>query len=252
MARIQRLALFAVLSFAGIARATLEITAPVASTTIAAGKPFQFTWQDSGDSDLTPLGTLKVMVYVGSLTNQTMLATVGNFPAGKLSGSGTIPANIGPSGHYYFLRMRPSVFGSDMTSDTYSARFTLSGGTGKFSSDASEQVSGNIDDNSDSETAPTPVSASSSSTKTSSAHRRSKATSAAGNATVTSAARIAGSFGNATTGADFGIPIASATVTSLASTASTGASGATLAKPQREVWIALTTLTLVTLASLRR
>lgn len=139
----------AFLALAQYAQATIAVSYPIASTTCTGGKPCgPFTWEI--DDSVLPVGAdfgeTTVGIYVGSVNVQALfynLKSISN-PT-KLSSipAVTIPAKQGPDGDFYFLRFQ-SVKGVDNTTgyplQAFSAKFSLTGMTGKLSATQSAAV----------------------------------------------------------------------------------------------------------------
>jgi hypothetical protein len=122
-----------------LASATISFTEPVASSSIAAGKPFKLTWTDDKTvPTLATFGTATFSLGIGGTVSQVLLQTLGTVNvATESSFSITIDATVGPSqSGIYFIRADStaidptSAFGDPY--EAFSAKFTLTGATGTF------------------------------------------------------------------------------------------------------------------------
>jgi len=137
------------LSLVAAASANLYVTSPVSGTTFTAGQNATITWQDDGKSPtLQAFGPSKVSVYVGNAIDQTSVQLiVASVDVSTTSTIDFIPnASIGPSSSDYFIRFE-SLSLKDATNPQYpalafSAKFTLSGGTGQFTPEEQSQIAG--------------------------------------------------------------------------------------------------------------
>jgi len=131
--------------------ASLFTTAPVATTSWAAGTPQTIAWQESTDGakpTLGDMGLTRISVYVGNAQQQTLLQSVNASIDVSVASSITFTPDptIGPNGAFYFIRYE-SVAGKDPTNPlipalAFSAKFTLTGMTGTFSPAVSSQIAG--------------------------------------------------------------------------------------------------------------
>jgi len=140
---------FVVLALSASVFANVFITAPVSSTTFAAGKPNTVSWQDDGKQpSLQSFGPAIVAIYAGNAQQQTLLQTIApNVDVSKTQAVSFTPdPTIGPNGNQYFVRFQ-SLSLKDATQPQYpalafSARFTMSGMTGTFNSTVQAQING--------------------------------------------------------------------------------------------------------------
>ncbi|KAJ3477469.1 hypothetical protein NLI96_g10443 [Meripilus lineatus] len=141
--------LVALAALASTANAVLFITAPVASTSWAAGTQQTISWQDDGTApDLKTFGPAKVTIGVGNAVTQTQLQTV--VPSVDVSTTSSIlftpDPSIGTNGNFYFVRFE-SISAKDPAQPQYpllafSAKFTMTGMTGTFNSTVQAQIDG--------------------------------------------------------------------------------------------------------------
>ncbi|GAA6042607.1 hypothetical protein JCM8097_003155 [Rhodosporidiobolus ruineniae] len=143
------LSLAALAALAPAALAKVYIYKPVEASHYQPGDSFTVSWRDDGTSpSWTSWGASSIGLYTGSATSQTLLATLGHVddaattPAMKI----TIDGGWGPdSDQQYFIRVQSDAGTDATTSDplqAFSARFTLSGMTGTFSSAVQAQLAG--------------------------------------------------------------------------------------------------------------
>jgi hypothetical protein len=138
-----------VLAVASAAFATVFVTAPIASTSYAAGKSAVVQWQESGSApSLADFGPSMISIYVGNAQQQTRLQTLNSSTdVSKVSSINFTPdATIGPNGSEYFIRFE-SISLKDATQPqfpalAFSAKFALTGMTGVFSADVVAQIQG--------------------------------------------------------------------------------------------------------------
>ncbi|KAH9942074.1 hypothetical protein B0H21DRAFT_780045 [Amylocystis lapponica] len=132
------------------------ITAPVASTSWAAGTPQTVQWQDDGSSpSLAQFGNCSVGIYVGSATVQVRIDSSslgvdpvpapGIVPSVNVSTTSAITftpdASIGPNGADYFLRFTSlALMDGQYPAEAFSAKFTLSSMSGQFNASISSQI----------------------------------------------------------------------------------------------------------------
>lgn len=120
--------------------ANLYITAPVASTTCAAGQPCQVAWNDDGTTPaLGTIGACTVGLYVGSQQTQILLQNLGDVNVVQQATAVFTPdATVGGNSNLYFLRFTATNYNvGQYPYEGFSAKFTLSGMTGTFN--ATEQ-----------------------------------------------------------------------------------------------------------------
>jgi len=128
--------------------ASVAFTAPVASTTVQAGKAFKATWIDSGTAPtLATFGAATINICIGGTSQEIVLASLGTVNVATASQlSVTVPATVGPNGNFYFFRADSTT--TDPTSSfgapyqAFSAKFTLSGSTGVFNATEAAIASG--------------------------------------------------------------------------------------------------------------
>jgi len=129
--------------------ATVYITDPIASTSWQAGTQQTITWQDDGVApSLAQFGPAKISIYVGNAQQQTMLQSIStSTDVSKVSSLSFTPdPTIGPNSGVYFIRVE-SLSLKDAKSPQYpalafSAKFTLTGMTGKFTDAEQSQIDG--------------------------------------------------------------------------------------------------------------
>ncbi|KAK7683824.1 hypothetical protein QCA50_013200 [Cerrena zonata] len=194
-------ALLALAALASSAQAAIFVTAPVASTSWAAGQQQTISWQDDGTTpNLASFGPAKVTLGVGNAITQTQVQTVVDSVDVSTTSSivFTPDATVGANGAVYFIRFE-SLALKDATSPQFpalgfSAKFTLSGMSGTFNSTVQSQIDG-------SSTAPLGATSSGASSATSSASATSKASTGSTSATSTRASTSASATGAANNGA---------------------------------------------------
>jgi hypothetical protein len=140
---------FILLSLSASAFATVFTTSPVSSTTFNGGKPATVSWQDDGSAPtLKDFGPAMVSIYVGNAQQQTRLQTI--TPSVDVATTSTIQftpdPSIGPNSNNYFIRFE-SISLKDAKSPqfpalAFSAKFQMSGMTGKFNSTVQAQIDG--------------------------------------------------------------------------------------------------------------
>ena len=131
----------ALLALAASALASISITNPIASTSLAGGKSLKISWLADSDT-VTPLaksfGNSSVSIYTGSSSVQYPLELFGYLdPAKTTSISKVIPKTLGPSAALYFIRIE-SLSAKDSAGnplEAFSARFTLTGMTGSWTTE---------------------------------------------------------------------------------------------------------------------
>lgn len=130
--------------------ATVFITSPTASTSIAAGQSSTITWQDDGTTpNLTAFGPCTIGLYVGNQIQQTLLQTIGTNinVATQSSETWTPDATVGANSAGYFLRFTsnslPATAGTG-NAEAFSAKFTLTGMTGTFNATVAAEMSGTV------------------------------------------------------------------------------------------------------------
>jgi len=127
------------LTLAASAFANVYVTQPVEATTFAAGQPATISWQDNGSSpSLNDMGLCKIGIYTGNALQQTCLQTiVSDFDVDKASSVDFTPdSTIGPSSDEYFIRF------DCKNGLAFSAKFSMSGMTGKFSKATQDEIDG--------------------------------------------------------------------------------------------------------------
>jgi len=137
-----------VLALSAVAFGNVFITAPVSTTTWAAGTPQTVSWQDDGTTPtLQSFGPAKISIYVGGAQQQTLLQAI--TPSLDVSTAGSIQftpdPTIGPNSDQYFIRFE-SLSLKDPTTPTapalaFSAKFSMTGMTGTFSPAIQAQIS---------------------------------------------------------------------------------------------------------------
>jgi len=113
--------------------AAVYCTQPVSSTSWEANTVQQVQWIDDGDKPAFDeiKGNIQVDLYTGTTTQQTFLITLAVVDPNDGTVNVLIEPSVGPDSDDYFLRFRPD--GSDdLTNDTYSARFSMTGMTGSW------------------------------------------------------------------------------------------------------------------------
>ncbi|THG99479.1 hypothetical protein EW026_g2865 [Hermanssonia centrifuga] len=140
---------FALVAIVPSALAAISITAPVASTSWAAGQQQTLTWVDDGQSpSLANFSSSMVSIYAGNAIQQTQLQLI--VPSVDVSTTGSISftpdPSIGPNGNAYFIRFE-SLSLKDATNpqfpaEAFSAKFTLTGMTGTFNQTVQAEVDG--------------------------------------------------------------------------------------------------------------
>ncbi|KAF9559804.1 hypothetical protein CPC08DRAFT_708555 [Agrocybe pediades] len=138
---------FVALTFASAAFATVFVTNPVESTTLAAGQAANINWQDDGVApSLKDFGPAIISIYVGNARNQTRLQTIQeNVDVSQVNSIVVTPdATIGPNSNEYFIRFE-SVSLKDAAQPQFPAlafshKFSLSGMTGTFSDEVKAQI----------------------------------------------------------------------------------------------------------------
>ncbi|KAL4253404.1 hypothetical protein ABKN59_003859 [Abortiporus biennis] len=142
-------ALLALAAIASSAQAALFTTAPVGSTSWAAGQPQTITWQDDGSAPtLQQFGAAKVTIGVGNTISQTQLQLITASVDVSTTAAITFTPDpsVGPNGNFYFVRFE-SINLKDATTPQYpalafSAKFALTGMTGTFNSTVQAQADG--------------------------------------------------------------------------------------------------------------
>jgi hypothetical protein len=133
------------------ALASLFTTAPIATTSWAAGTPQTVTWEESTDGaapTLQTMGPTSIAIYVGNAQQQTLLQSISASTNVATVSSVTFTPNatIGPNGAFYFIRFQ-SLSAPDPTNplipaEAFSAKFTLTGMTGTFTPAISSEIAG--------------------------------------------------------------------------------------------------------------
>ncbi|KAL8283935.1 hypothetical protein RQP46_005367 [Phenoliferia psychrophenolica] len=129
--------------------ATIFITNPTATSTLAAGKSLSITWLADPDSTApkaAAFGAVSIGLYTGSSTQQTLLQTLGNVtdPTKSLKLAVKFDPAVGPDSAFYFVRVQ-SLAAKDSAGaplQAFSARFTLTKMNGTFTSAENAQNSG--------------------------------------------------------------------------------------------------------------
>jgi hypothetical protein len=138
-------------AMAPFARAGLYMTSPIATTSLAAGQQGTIMWQDDNNgtaTNLAAIGPCLVGLFVGSTSQQTLLQTLGTAVDVSKNNSltWTPDATVGENGPYYFIRFQSNGLKDPSNPvnpyEAFSAKFTLSGMTGKFSSTVQAELSG--------------------------------------------------------------------------------------------------------------
>lgn len=143
-----------VLSLAAVvplAQATVFITDPVATSTLAAGQQSTVTWQDDGTApSLATFGLASIGLYVGTQSQQTLLQSIAtNIDVSKVNSQTWAPsATVGPNFAGYFIRIQsnsaPNPNNTQFPAQAFSAKFTLTGMTGTFNSTVQAEISGAV------------------------------------------------------------------------------------------------------------
>jgi len=137
-------------ALAPLAHATVFVTHPTNAVSIPAGQPFTITWIDDGKTpNLTAFGPCTVGLYVGSVTQQTQLQSIGNVDVSTVAQlSWTPDATVGPNFDSYFIRFTsvslkdPNQTAISAPEEAFSAKFSLTGMTGTFNSTIQAEISG--------------------------------------------------------------------------------------------------------------
>jgi hypothetical protein len=128
------------------------VTAPVASTSWAAGGPQTVQWEASNDTTdpitLAQFGQAMIGLYAGNADEQTLLQQIS--PNTDVSTTASIQwtpqANVGPTGDNYFIRFTSINFkdpaNPQYPAEAFSAKFTLTGMSGTFNSTVQSEVDG--------------------------------------------------------------------------------------------------------------
>ncbi|EIM87499.1 uncharacterized protein STEHIDRAFT_78462 [Stereum hirsutum FP-91666 SS1] len=166
------------------ALATVYVTAPVASTSWAAGSSVTLTWQEDGTTpSLGDFGPASIGIYVGNVNEQTLLQTISDSldVSNATSIDFTPDASIGADSDAYFIRFQ-SISAMDDTSayhvQAFSSKFTMTGMTGTFNATVLAEMSSTASGSASS----TASSASASSTKAASTTKASTASTATASA----------------------------------------------------------------------
>lgn len=139
------LSLFAALT--GQALAGVFITSPTATTTANGGQGFNVVWQDDGKSpSLATIGPCDISIYAGNVQQQTQLQQLGTVDVSQTTSlNATINAALGPNFNGYFVRVTSASLKDSSTGfpyEAFSAKFTLSGMSGTFTSAVQAQIDG--------------------------------------------------------------------------------------------------------------
>jgi len=191
-----------VLSLAAVvplAQATVFITDPVATTSLAAGQQTSITWQDDGKApSLTTFGPASIGLFVGTSSQQTLLQSIAtNVDVSKANSQTWTPdPTVGPNFSSYFIRIQSistvDPNNTQFPAQGFSAKFALTGMTGNFNSTVQAQVNGAASSAGASST-PAPASASGSAARASSTGT--PASSAKGSSAASAAASAKSSNG---------------------------------------------------------
>ncbi|GAA5980325.1 hypothetical protein JCM11641_001767 [Rhodosporidiobolus odoratus] len=135
-------------SLAGSTLAKVYIYKPVESSHYQPGESFTVSWRDDGTPpSWEEWGPSTIGLYTGSATSQTLLTTLGTIsdPSKSSEHLITIDGQWGGNSSDYFIRIESTSSQNPETDDplqAFSARFTLSGMTGKFSEEVEAQLAG--------------------------------------------------------------------------------------------------------------
>ncbi|KAI0301339.1 hypothetical protein BC826DRAFT_988825 [Russula brevipes] len=147
------LLLLSLAAVAPLAYATVAINQPVSSTVWTAGQPQSVTWIDSGTSPtLQQFGNASFELCVGTESIQVTVQNMGSADVSQANSQPFTPdANsLPPSYNQYFIKVTSTnlldnsstaVAGAHVMA--FSARFTINGGKGQFSSAAQAVIGGN-------------------------------------------------------------------------------------------------------------
>lgn len=141
--------LVAAVALASQASAEIFITEPVASTQCAAGTPCNVRWNDDGAAPvLATIGRCRISLYTGGAQQQTFLQEISaDLDVSTNSFVTYTPnASVGENGNMYFIRFESLALKQTANPafpyQSFSAKFTLNGMTGKFSPEVGAQISG--------------------------------------------------------------------------------------------------------------
>jgi len=136
---------------APLARATVYVTNPIATSSLAAGQPISITWQDDNKPPLlAAFGPASIGLYAGNQQQQTLLQMIAtNVDVSKVSTQSWTPsASVGPNFNSYFIRFTsnsaPDPTQSQFMAEAFSAKFALTGMTGTFNATVQAEISGTV------------------------------------------------------------------------------------------------------------
>ncbi|KAF8336432.1 uncharacterized protein EI90DRAFT_174575 [Cantharellus anzutake] len=124
------------------------ITAPVVTTSCAAGQNCPLAWNDDGKPPtLSQIGACNVGLFVGSVSTQYLLQSIS--AAFDVSKAGTLnfspDPSVGANSNQYFIRFTSNTLNSTTNTgypyQAFSAKFTLTGMTGQFNSTVQQVMS---------------------------------------------------------------------------------------------------------------
>ncbi|KAH9974378.1 hypothetical protein BGW80DRAFT_1170560 [Lactifluus volemus] len=123
------------------ALATVYVTEPVASTSLAGGKPAAIKWQDDGNAPtLANFGPAAIALCVGSQIQQIVLQVIStNTDVSKVNTINWTPtATVGPDSDAYFIKFTSNglqdVHNPQYPAEAFSAKFRMTDMTGAFNS----------------------------------------------------------------------------------------------------------------------
>ncbi|OCB89170.1 hypothetical protein A7U60_g3653 [Sanghuangporus baumii] len=120
------------------------ITSPVEGTVCSGGSTCNINWQEDNDAPLlAEFGDASVGLFVGSVSQQTMLQNISDSVnvATTASIAFTVDPSAGPDDSIYFIRF-DSLTSRNGTApnQSFSAKFTLNGMSGTFNSTVQAQI----------------------------------------------------------------------------------------------------------------
>ncbi|KAG8923718.1 hypothetical protein FRC02_010964 [Tulasnella sp. 418] len=130
------------------ASAEIFITSPVATTTCTGGQPCKISWNDDGKAPvLAQIGACTVGLYVGNQQQQTKLQDIQSVDVSAVSEISFTPdAAVGENSNQYFIRFDSvnlkQAAAPQFPYQSFSAKFTLGGMTGKFTDAVKAQLAG--------------------------------------------------------------------------------------------------------------
>jgi hypothetical protein len=137
------------LALSASAMANVFITSPTAAMSFTAGQDATITWQDDGKSpSLKDFGPAKISIYAGNSIQQTSLKTLSESTDVSTTSSLTFKpdASIGPNSNEYFIRIESLALkdaaAPQFPALAFSAKYQMSGMTGAFSKEVSDQIAG--------------------------------------------------------------------------------------------------------------